>query len=113
MYPSALPTDLFDALYTLSILGEDESRDYVLSMTYSGVLDRGEDELAAEAAVEAKLELKRLGEVYYAEGYRLHKTKRQIVGLGFTIPDTAIEWRILSAGYTAGIAMERLFYITR
>lgn len=53
------------------------------------------------------------GDDLHSQGYRLHQTPRQIRGLGFTIPDDAVEWDTWPAGYLATSECERLFWVTK
>jgi len=57
--------------------------------------------------------LRAAGNIYFEQGYRLHRTARQVRGLGFTIPDDAIEYRLESAGHIATTEAVRLVYVTR
>lgn len=58
-------------------------------------------------------ELLAQGNQLFEQGYRIHHTSRQLRGLVFTIPNNAIQHRIVSAGYLASQEMQRLQYVTK
>lgn len=53
------------------------------------------------------------GNRFYADGYRLRKTGRKIVGSTHTVPKKAIAWVLVSAGFLAGVECDRIEYITK
>jgi len=108
------PAELFEALYARYCSRTDPDH---LSAIFA--INDGEDEHGkpmkdfARAAVQNEKRLIETGNKYFEQGYRLHSTDRQIIGIGgFTIPDRAADWKVLPAGHIATTEAERLWYVT-
>lgn len=53
------------------------------------------------------------GHELFEQGYRLHESHRKVRGLGFDVPDDAIAWAVVSAGYIATTEAQRLQWVTK
>lgn len=108
------PTRMIDALNTREIckggpyLSPTRAIEQHLMLT-AGMYDSPEDR---RAAVDHEKYLLELGNELHGMGYRLRKTERNTHG-HHAVPDGAIIWRIVPAGYIAGSEALRLQYVIK
>ncbi len=105
------PNDLLDALLARDMgkPGYGMSSDEAFNELIDYGLSLGESrEWAAQ-----QRNLREKGKAYFAQGYRLVKTYRQMRGLSFAVPEEAIDYRVESAGYIATTEAERLVYVVK
>lgn len=118
------PADLIDALKAREMglaniySTADEAWNDHLGMLFEACVDyeqpgniRNTDN--AKKMIAREKELRAKGIEYHNQGYRLHRSSRQIRGLSFGVPENAIDWRIESAGHIATTEASRLIFVTK
>lgn len=117
--PAVNYDEILDALFTRDdfnrekfdeggkLTHEQYARWYAREM-YEGAASKQRQQVA-----EKTLRLLELAERAWAEGYRLKSTSKIPVGVGTEIPDTALAWRRVSAGYVAMAEHYRLAYLVK
>jgi hypothetical protein len=87
---------------------------YHTMISHDPMTDQKDDTEAKKLVAEEK-RLAALGETYFAEGYRVRYTERFTVGIPYwhRVPDEAILFRRVPAGYLATCEQQRIEYLIK
>lgn len=110
-----LPENIIEALWTRELCkANSEMTDSQVTAQHIDMLVSFIDDTAERRkAINAERALLKAGNEYFAQGYRLKESDRQMRGLSFEVPAEALAWRLVSAGYIATSEAERLQYIVK